>query len=209
MSDSKDYFDELANNWDKMREEFFPEAVRETAYDLAEAQEGEIAADIGAGTGFLTEGLLERGLKVIAVDQSPEMLTVLMDKFSENYELECREGVAEDLPFDDMEVDHVFANMYLHHVEDPKAAIVEMSRILAPGGKLIITDLDSHEHQFLVDEQHDRWMGFDRDDVQEWLENAGLVDVVIDCVGSDCCAQSECSEDEANISIFVGMGLKP
>jgi ubiquinone/menaquinone biosynthesis C-methylase UbiE len=208
MPGSKDYFDKVANDWDEMREEFFPDAVREAVFDLAEAQEGEIAADIGAGTGFLTEGLLERGLKVIAVDQSPEMLTVLMDKFSENYELECREGVAEDLPFDDMEVDHVFANMYLHHVEDPKAAIVEMSRILAPGGKLIITDLDSHEHQFLVDEQHDRWMGFDRDDVQEWFESAGLVDVVLDCVGSDCCAQSKCSEDEANISIFVVIGLK-
>ncbi|MDH4183048.1 MAG: hypothetical protein OEV92_02410 [Nitrospinota bacterium] len=38
-------------------------------------------------------------------------------------------------------------NMYLRHVESP--AIAEMARIIKPGNKLVIGDLDSHDHEFL------------------------------------------------------------
>lgn len=72
--DSKAYFQEVADQWDKLRQGFFSEAVREKAYEIAQVKEGQLAADIGAGTGFVSEGLLKRGLKVIAVDRSNEML---------------------------------------------------------------------------------------------------------------------------------------
>jgi ubiquinone/menaquinone biosynthesis C-methylase UbiE len=49
--DSKLYFKEKASQWDEMRQGFFSEAVREKAYTLAKVKEGELAADIGAGTG--------------------------------------------------------------------------------------------------------------------------------------------------------------
>ena len=44
-------------------------------------QKGKIAADIGAGTGFITEGLIRKGLKVIAVDQSEMILAEMKKKF--------------------------------------------------------------------------------------------------------------------------------
>lgn len=52
--------------------------------------------------------------------------------------------------------------MFLHHVGDPYLAIGEVKRILKPGGKLILTDLDRHNHEYLRIEQKDRWLGFDR-----------------------------------------------
>ena len=58
--DSKAYFKEVAIQWDKMREGFFSEAVREKAYSLANVKEGDLAADIGSGTGFVTEGLIKK-----------------------------------------------------------------------------------------------------------------------------------------------------
>jgi 16S rRNA A1518/A1519 N6-dimethyltransferase RsmA/KsgA/DIM1 with predicted DNA glycosylase/AP lyase activity len=57
-----------------MRRGFFSEAVRERAFDAADVIAGRLAADIGAGAGFVTEGLLNRGLRVIAVDRSEAML---------------------------------------------------------------------------------------------------------------------------------------
>jgi len=98
---SKDYFEEVAENWDQMRSDFFSTVVREKAYEVAGLKSDSVAADIGAGTGFVTEGLLKKGVKVIAVDQSPRMLEVIKDKFSDKGNLECREGVAEDLPLED------------------------------------------------------------------------------------------------------------
>jgi len=206
---SKEYFEKVADEWDEMRQGFFPESVRDAAYDAAGIQSGQVAADIGAGTGFITEGLLSRGVKVIAVDQSPAMLDRMRAKFGSDGNVVYLTGGSSSLPVNTNSVDAVFANMYLHHVESPPDAIREMVRILKPDGVLVITDLDKHEHEFLVTEQHDRWMGFDRSDIKTWFEEAGLESVHIDCVGDNCCASSETSGDEAKVSIFIAAGKKP
>jgi ubiquinone/menaquinone biosynthesis C-methylase UbiE len=202
---SKDYFDGIGGTWDQMQQSFFSDAVREKAYRVAGTKAGETAADIGAGTGFLTEGLLAKGLSVVAVDQSPPMLDALRSKF-QHADVECRVGTAEAIPIESGSMDHVFANMYLHHVDDPPRAIREMVRILRSGGRLTLTDLDAHEFEFLRVEQHDRWMGFERADVQRWFFDAGLSDVDVDCVGENCCTTSD-QGDGVAISIFVASGV--
>jgi ubiquinone/menaquinone biosynthesis C-methylase UbiE len=205
---SKAYFDGVATQWDQMRQSFFPEATRERAFAEAGVQPGKLAADIGAGTGFVSEGLLKRGLRVIAVDQSELMLAEMQRKFSGVSGIEYRIGESENLPIADDTVDFVFANMYLHHVETPPAAIKEMTRILKPGGRLAITDLDEHHFEFLRTEQHDRWLGFKRDDVRRWFEDAGLKDVIVDCADTNCCADSNSGSESADVSIFVASGMK-
>ena len=202
---SKDYFDRVADRWDQMRSGFFSEQVRESAYKAAGIQSGKQAADIGAGTGFVTEGLIRQGIEVIAVDQSAAMLEELKGKYPG---LDCRQGQAEDLPVTDDAVNYVFANMYLHHVEIPSEAIKEMTRILKRGGRLVITDLDEHDFEFLKYEHHDRWMGFKREDVADWYQASNLIDITVDCVGSNCCADSADGSSSANVSIFVASGTK-
>jgi ubiquinone/menaquinone biosynthesis C-methylase UbiE len=208
MTGSRNYFETVALKWDTMRQGFFSETVREKAFEAAGAVAGKIAADIGAGSGFVTEGLLRRGLRVIAVDRSEAMLEEMRRKFGECDAVEYRIGDAESLHLEDGSVDYVFANMVLHHVDSPPAAIREMARILKPGGRLIITDLDCHDFEFLRTEHCDRWMGFDRPDVARWFAEAGLVDVNIDCVGENCCAASQSGCGEAAVSIFVASGMK-
>jgi len=63
MTGSRIYFETVAQKWDTMRQGFFSDAVREKAFEAAGAVAGKIAADIGAGSGFVTEGLLRRGLR--------------------------------------------------------------------------------------------------------------------------------------------------
>jgi ubiquinone/menaquinone biosynthesis C-methylase UbiE len=208
LPDSKSYFDHVAPRWDAMRMGFFSETVREKAFSAADIQSGKLAADIGAGSGFITEGLIQKGVRVIAVDQSETMLGVMKTKFTDHPNIRYRLGKAETLPVTDAAVDHVFANMYLHHVEMPAAAIREMVRILKPSGKLVITDLDRHTFSFLKEEHHDRWLGFERPDIHRWLTEAGLNNVSIDCAGEDCCTRSTCGAVLAQISIFLAGGMK-
>jgi len=205
---SKQYFEQVANQWDQMRQSFFSEKVREMAYVAANVQAGKLAADIGAGTGFIVEGLVQKGLRVIAIDQSESMIEEMKRKYKALDVVDCRIGESENLPIENGTVDYVFSNMYLHHVESPPRAIEEIVRVLKKGGKIVITDLDEHEYEFLRTEQHDRWMGFKREDIKRWFIEAGLSNVKIDCVGENCCADSSCGSEIARISIFVASGEK-
>lgn len=132
---SKDFFDRVARDWDEMRERYFSEDVREGALAVAGVLQGRIAADIGAGTGFISQGLVREGLRVIAIDQSEAILNEMKRKFGDIGVIDYRIGNAEDLPIPDEAVDYTFANMCLHHVERPPVAIREMARILKPGGQ--------------------------------------------------------------------------
>jgi SAM-dependent methyltransferase len=88
--------------------------------------------DLGAGTGKLTEALVELDRDVIAVDPVEEMLD----------ELEIAVpgvprilGTAEDIPLEDGSVDAVVAGQAWHWFQ-PDRAIPEIARVLRPGGVL-------------------------------------------------------------------------
>jgi ubiquinone/menaquinone biosynthesis C-methylase UbiE len=203
--DSKNYFETVAPRWETMRQGFFSDDLRRIVIESAGVQAGQVAVDVGAGSGFLSRGLAAKGACVIAVDRSPAMLEELRTQLPQ---VDVRQGEAEKLPVPDNGADYVFANMYLHHVEDPAAAVREMVRILRPGGKLLITDLDRHTYEFLRTEHHDRWLGFERNTVQTWFQAAGLEAVSVACAEQKCCAASQCGAEKAAVSIFMASGIK-
>lgn len=207
-SASKPYFDRVASDWDRLRQSFFSGAVREKAYAAADVRPGQLAIDVGAGTGYMTEGLVERGVRVIAVEQSEAMIEQMRIKFGANAPVDYRRGDAAKIPLGGAAADHVFANMYLHHAESPPEAIREMARLLRPGGRLIVTDLDEHHFEFLRTEHHDRWMGFNRSDVARWFADAGLRDVRVESVGESCCADASDAAPAARVDVWIARGQR-
>ena len=202
------YFDDVSLSWDNMRRSFFPDSVREKAILESAVGKGCRILDMGAGTGFITEGLIDMPVSVVAIDRSQEMINIMKDKFCGKSNISYIKADSDMIPLPDSSIDIAFANMFLHHVEDPAFVIRELYRVLDQGGKLIITDLDAHANEFLVKEQYDRWMGFRREDIERWFEEAGLGNVKVIPIDEKCSSKSTHSCDQADISIFLASGLK-
>lgn len=206
---SKTYFDHVAKEWDQQRSEYFTEAVRESAIRKAYLHPDMVVADVGAGTGFISAGLAPLVRRVHLIDGSEKMLEVAKANLSHYQNLEFHLADGQSIPLPDGSLDAIFANMYLHHCPDPLISIREMVRVLRPAGRLVITDLDSHTNTWLKEQMADVWLGFDRNQIREWFENAGLVNIIVDCTGQSCQAENaEIQDARAAISIFIATGTK-
>ncbi len=207
--EGQSYFAQVAEQWDALRARMYSDAVRDATLARAALGPEATVADVGAGTGFIAQGLAPRVAKVYVIDNSPEMLAVARKNLAafENVEYRLADGMR--LPLPDASLDAILANMYLHHVSDPLAAIHEMARVLKPGGRLVITDMEQHTYTWLREEHHDVWLGFDREQVRAWFETAGLVNVRVEDTGESCCVNSEAGRGQAAVTIFVAVGTKP
>ncbi|WP_138974113.1 class I SAM-dependent methyltransferase [Patulibacter medicamentivorans] len=95
-----------------------------------------LAIDVGTGTGRHATWLAEQGHRVIGVDTSRAMLEVARGRAPQ---LEWVEADARALPFEDASADIVVSGLTLSHLPNLDA-IGELARLVAPGGRLVISN---------------------------------------------------------------------
>jgi len=100
-------------------------------------QAGERILDLAAGTGTSSQALSRTGARVVAVDFSAGMIA---EGRKRHKNIEFIQADIEKLPFGDDEFDAVTISFGLRNVNDPKAALSEMYRVLKPGGRLVICE---------------------------------------------------------------------
>jgi len=119
--------------------------LRDEILALAHPEAGDVAVDIGAGTGLLTLPLAERGVRVWAVDISPSMCDYLCAKAASarRDDVEVIVGSAVSLPLVDGCADLVVSNYCFHHLShaDKRRALAEAHRVLRPGGRIVLGDV--------------------------------------------------------------------
>lgn len=181
----KAFFDKVAEQWDTMRLDYYDERVIERLGDLAGLTDDMTVLDVGTGTGFVAAGLAPRAAKVIGVDSAVEMLDVArrnLDKLGVD-NVELRQADVARLPLEDDSVDAAFANMVLHHAEDPAVMLAEMRRVVRPGGVVAICDEVEHPYEWMRWEQADIWLGFSAEQLEGFFDAAGLQRLSIEALG--------------------------
>ncbi len=203
---SKEYFDGVSGTWDILRKGFYGDEIRDATLVAARLLPESTVLDVGAGTGFLTEGAAKIARKVIALDFSEAMMSEARAKLG-GRNVEFKIGNVERIPLPNASVDAVVGNMVLHHCPNPEAAVKEMTRVLVPGGRLVLSDLQEHTYESLRKEHADLWMGFKMDYVRLTLQRVGLEDVGVDALSS-CCSETK-ENEQITIPMFLATGHKP
>ena len=137
----REYFDQIAAEWDELLEEETIARLREIVAGL-EIRPGARVLDVGTGTGVLLPLLLEKGGRVVALDLSWEMLKRARAK---SYPVAYVQGDAQNLPLPDGAFDWVICNAVFPHFPDKLRALREIRRVLKDGGRLVICHTASRE----------------------------------------------------------------
>ncbi len=170
---SQAFFATTAGQWDRLRDELFGRA-----FDLRAlaglADERWVVGDLGCGTGGIAETLAPFVGRVIAVDSSAAMLKAARRRLSQLDNVELRRGEMEALPIDDRSLDAALITLVLHHLAEPRRALEEAARVLRPGGKLLVIDMQPHDRTDYRAQMGHVWLGFSEEQMIRWLSECGL-----------------------------------
>lgn len=171
------YFDAHAAEWDRIRALHVSESEVEAAIGRAlGAQRFDLLVDLGTGTGRMLELLADRYSRGLGIDISAAMLASARARLSRAglTHAHVRHGDLYDLMLPAGSADAVVMHQVLHFLGDPARAVREAARLLAPGGRLLIVDFAPHELEFLRAEFAHQRLGFTREQMQQWIGEAGL-----------------------------------
>ncbi len=132
-------------HWLAKIRKFWQSDINRATLQLVEIKPGETVIDIGAGMGPATVAAARQGAKVIAVEPSSFMRTILSIRRlgqKARSQIVVADGVAETLPVEDKTIDAVWTVNAVHHWVDLEAAFDELARVLAPGGRIVLLDED-------------------------------------------------------------------
>lgn len=154
--------------------------------------------DVASGDGALVELLAPSAASVTCLDLSA---SVVREGGRRLPGLRFVQGDMHALPFGSDGFDHVLLVNALSYADDPACAVGEAVRVLAPGGTLVLTVLESHGHAELAARYGHLRLGFSPDEVRELLVARGLA--------LDLCAVTSRERRPPHLSVITAYARRP
>lgn len=181
---AKEVFGERADRYAEL-DVFSQEKYYLPLIDFAAPRPQDRVLDLASGTGLLALLMAGRVKEVTGCDVTPEMLDKARDlaRKAGRDNIRFVEAEASHLPFEDGAFDLVTCRTAFHHFPEPRRALAEMHRVLAPGGRFVIADVTgsygpgqdrgAREHlEKLIDPSH--VLAYTAGELTGMLEDAGF-----------------------------------
>ncbi|HTV08229.1 MAG TPA: methyltransferase domain-containing protein [Candidatus Aquilonibacter sp.] len=137
MANTIERFDGRAEDYQRYRERYDAKELLPLLREWSGLTPEWLVADVGAGTGMLSDVFLANGNRVIAIEPNAEMRTACQRLHQGDAKLEVRAGTAEATGLPDASVDMVANGRALHWFDVPRA-MQEFKRVLRPNGWLVV-----------------------------------------------------------------------
>ncbi|MFC6764492.1 methyltransferase domain-containing protein [Natrinema soli] len=172
------FYKYLSRVYDRVNPFIWNAEMRSEALSLLEFDDDMTVLDVGCGTGFATEGLLEHVDEVYALDQSEHQLAQAYEKLGKRAPpVHFHRGDAERLPFATDTFDVVWSSGSIEYWPNPILALREFRRVLKPGGQVLVvgpTYPDNVVSQLLADSI---MLFYDEYEADRMFKTAGFEDV--------------------------------
>ncbi len=175
---SQEFFSSSAGQWDRVRDELFGDRFHLAALSALIDPSWTIG-DLGCGTGQVSAALAPFAARVVAVDDSAAMLQAAKRRLTAFDNVDLRRGELESLPIDESRLDAATLMLVLHHVAEPEKALSEVSRVLKPGGRVLLVDMLPHDRDNYRQQMGHVWLGFSEEHTRRLLEATGFEGVRI------------------------------
>jgi len=170
---STGFFGRIGDEWDSIRRALFGDAVGAEGV-LALLDPKWVVADIGCGTGEVSQRIAPYVGRVVAIDRESAMIDAAKRRLGEMRNVEFRKGDVMKLPLKDGTLDAAVAMLLFHHVDDPSGAVTELARALKVGGRLLVVDMVEHSRTEYRTTMGHRHLGFSERDAKAWARASGL-----------------------------------
>jgi ArsR family transcriptional regulator len=133
-------------------------------------------ADIGCGEGYLTLEIARWARHVTGIDRSDDVLerAKAMGERRQAANVTWRKGDLARMPLRDESIDLAVFTQSLRYATDPERALAETSRVLRPGGRILVLDLKEHDQTWVQARFGDRRAGFAPGELEGLLQAAGF-----------------------------------
>jgi len=172
-SNARLFYKYLSKVYDRVNRFNWTEEMRTEALSWLEFGEDDKVLDVGCGTGFGTEGLLEHATDVHGLDQSVHQMEKAFGKFGKHDRVNFYRGDAERLPFKNDAFDVVWSSGSIEYWPDPVAGLSELRRVAKPGGQVLVVGPD-YPHNPVLQRVADAIMLFyDEEEADRMFAEAG------------------------------------
>jgi ubiquinone/menaquinone biosynthesis C-methylase UbiE len=172
-SRSSDFFRSAAAQWDAMRVELFGGRVDACAL-AATLSAGAVVGELGCGSAPLAQLVAPYVERVVAVDNSADMLAAARERLRQYNNVELQLASLDQLPMSDGQLDAAWLVLVLPYVADGVPVLCEAARVLKPGSPLILVDMSPHEREMYRQELGHVRLGLAREQLQQWGRDSGL-----------------------------------
>ncbi|RBI63220.1 SAM-dependent methyltransferase [halophilic archaeon] len=171
------FYKYLSKVYDTVNPFVWNEEMRAEAISMLDVAEDDRVLDVGCGTGFATEGLLERTENVHGLDQSVHQLEKAWDKLGKHDPVSFYRGDAERLPFRDDTFDVVWSSGSIEYWPDPVATLRDMRRVTKPGGQVLVVGPNYPKTGVMQKVADAIMLFYDREEADRMFRAAGYDDV--------------------------------